>query len=144
MDVAHIIAKRATCFRLNVGAVITVANKIVSCGFNGAPAGMPHCSGNSCPGKHQCRETVHAEDNAFRHLPHEYHSTDKHIYITHSPCQHCAELIQDRMVTHVYFGIPYRMSDPLDWLVMERVKVFQLSPSGYIMDWATKDIVGMP
>ena len=43
MEVAHAIAKRGTCSRLQVGAVFSRDGRIVSTGYNGAPAGMPHC-----------------------------------------------------------------------------------------------------
>ncbi|WNO27821.1 deoxycytidylate deaminase [Microbacterium phage Huwbert] len=44
MEVAHAIAKRGTCSRLQVGAVFSRDGRIVSTGYNGAPAGMPHCT----------------------------------------------------------------------------------------------------
>ena len=69
MEIAHTVAKRATCMRLNVGAVLVADRQIVSIGYNGAPSGAPHCAGNECPGKHHCHETIHAEVNAVQHLP---------------------------------------------------------------------------
>lgn len=43
MEVAHVVAKRGTCSRLQVGAVFAQDGRIVVTGYNGAPRGMPHC-----------------------------------------------------------------------------------------------------
>lgn len=86
MEIAHAVARRSTCMRLNVGAVIVQGRSIVSIGYNGAPSGAPHCLGNACPGKLVCRETIHAEDNALRHLPPlEPDSPLLDLYVTDSP-----------------------------------------------------------
>ena len=44
MEVAHVTAKRGTCSRLQVGAVISRDGRILVTGYNGAPAGLPHCT----------------------------------------------------------------------------------------------------
>ena len=95
MEIAQAVAKRATCMRLNVGAVLVQGRSIVSIGYNGVPSGAPHCTGNDCPGKQHCHETIHAEDNALRHLPGPVYSTDfdemyeLDLYVTDSPCRDC-------------------------------------------------------
>lgn len=43
MEVAQVIAKRGTCSRLQVGAVLSRDGRIISTGYNGTPASMPHC-----------------------------------------------------------------------------------------------------
>lgn len=44
---------RADCTRRRVGAVITVDNRIISCGYNGAPSGEGSCLAGDCPrGRH--------------------------------------------------------------------------------------------
>lgn len=43
MEMAHIVAKRGTCSRLQVGAVISKEGRILTMGYNGAPSGLPHC-----------------------------------------------------------------------------------------------------
>lgn len=43
MEMAFIVAKRGTCSRLQVGAVISRDGRIISMGYNGAPAGLSHC-----------------------------------------------------------------------------------------------------
>lgn len=43
MEIAHIVAERGTCSRLQVGAVFTIESRIIATGYNGAPRGMDHC-----------------------------------------------------------------------------------------------------
>lgn len=43
LDIASSIASRGTCSRAKVGAVIARDGRIITTGYNGAPAGMPHC-----------------------------------------------------------------------------------------------------
>lgn len=40
---AQIVAERSTCSRGHVGVVIAHDSRVVAQGYNGAPAGMPHC-----------------------------------------------------------------------------------------------------
>ena len=44
MDMAELVAKRSTCLRRNVGAVVVQDRRIVATGYNGAPKGIPHCN----------------------------------------------------------------------------------------------------
>jgi dCMP deaminase len=48
MEIAGTVAKRGTCPRLQVGAVIAVDNRIIATGYNGSPAGLPHCTEVGC------------------------------------------------------------------------------------------------
>ena len=43
MEMALLTAKRSTCMRRNVGAVIVQEKHIIATGYNGAPKGIPHC-----------------------------------------------------------------------------------------------------
>lgn len=43
MDIAQIVARRGTCSRLQVGAVIHREGRILSTGYNGSPSGVDHC-----------------------------------------------------------------------------------------------------
>ncbi len=47
MEVAHVVAKRGTCSRLQVGAVFALEGRILVTGYNGAPRGMDHCTHES-------------------------------------------------------------------------------------------------
>lgn len=141
MQAAKVFAQRSTCFRLNVGAVVTVDNRIVSHGWNGSPPGAPHCTGNNCPGRDGCHETIHAEDNALRYVPQSCQLLMKDIYVTDSPCLDCAQRILKSRVGRVFFGTPYRDTAPLQLLHVNNIEVYQVMPSGYVIDWKTRNIV---
>lgn len=43
MKIAFNVAERSTCDRAHVGAVIVRNRRMLTTGYNGAPAGLPHC-----------------------------------------------------------------------------------------------------
>lgn len=142
MRIAHVVAERSTCFRLNVGAVIVANNRIVSIGYNGQPAGVDHCTGMCRPG---CCKTIHAEQNALDHLPLTLTPAQTreglHMYVTDSPCAACAmEIGEANFIRRLYFQTPYRDVSALDWLA-ERIEVLQVLPAGHVIEWKTKKIV---
>lgn len=150
MELAHVWSKRATCHRLNVGAVVVIDGIAVSHGYNGVPAGVPHCIGNLCPGKNpgNC-ETIHAERNAILRIP--FLSTGESLspevkadmYVTDSPCAACADLIFQVGIRRVFFAVPYRITESLDMLNAYGVEVYRVTPAGYVIEWATKNVVEM-
>ena len=65
MNIANEVSKRSTCPRASVGAVIVKDNRILSTGYNGAPAGEAHCTEVGCLiVNNHCERTIHAETNA--------------------------------------------------------------------------------
>jgi deoxycytidylate deaminase len=56
MDIAELVAKRSTCRRRAVGAVIVKNKRMLSTGYNGAPSGLDHCLDIGCLRKNfRCR-----------------------------------------------------------------------------------------
>lgn len=143
MEIAHIVAKRATCFRLNVGAVITHKNRIISIGYNGVAPGEPHCLGNDCPGRDHCTLTTHAEENALDYIPmHSSYDDGLTMYVTDSPCVECArKIIKDTRVRYLYFQTPYRVTQGLHDLMNSNIRVLRVMPSGIIVNWFSNEIV---
>lgn len=43
MELTTIIAKRSTCLSRQIGAIAVIDKKIVTTGYNGAPAGLESC-----------------------------------------------------------------------------------------------------
>lgn len=70
LNIAKAVATRSTCPRASVGAVIVRDRRIIATGYNGAPAGEPHCISDGCILEREgqllqhCQRAVHAETNA--------------------------------------------------------------------------------
>lgn len=110
-------AKRSTCSRLNVGAVVVVDHHVISTGYNGAPRGVPHCWHPRI--SDPCTVSVHAEANAliFATYPIGYmDNVGAEIYVTHCPCRGCAGLIVNKGIQRVYYGEDYSTNGGLDIL----------------------------
>lgn len=115
---AQLEATEGTCHRLQVGAVIARAGRIVSSGRNGAPTKLPHCDPKECyPGGPPCRRAVHSEANAIAFAARHGVATEGCILVsTDSPCLDCARLIINAGICAVYYAREYRDTTPLDEL----------------------------
>jgi dCMP deaminase len=146
MEIAHSVAKRSTCYRLNVGAVCVVNNSIVSIGYNGAPAGKEHCRGNECPGRFECKETIHAEYNALKRISTALIANKSAIdlYCTDSPCMLCASAALDIYhIKRLFFSRLYRINDHLDLMCERGVEIYQVTPAGYMIDWNDRKVMNI-
>lgn len=66
LNIAKEVAKRATCPRASVGAIIVKDNRILTTGYNGAAPGEPHCMEVGCLIENDhCERVIHAETNAI-------------------------------------------------------------------------------
>jgi len=104
LEVAHAIAKRATCDRGRSGCVIAKNKQLLVTGYVGAPAGLPHCDDVGHQMKkvthedgHEsshCVRTVHAEQNAICQAAKLGVPIDgATLYCRMTPCRVCAMLI---------------------------------------------------
>lgn len=140
MEMAHVVAKRSTCLRLNVGAVLVWDRSIVSMGYNGAPAGEEHCNHDNCLTQPSCRRTIHAEINALSRAS-GYGPFD--LYVTHSPCSHCYSYIWGTgQVGRIFFGAEFRSTDHLHDSLFE-LELYRVLPSGLVIDWHTKEVANV-
>lgn len=124
MLLAEQAAKRSTCSRLQVGAVIVQNRQVLSTGYNGAPRGLSHCVHND---DSPCTISVHAEANALIYagsLPQCYL---REMYITHAPCYDCSKLIINAGIDRVVYRDTYRSTAGLDLLREGDVYIEQLS-----------------
>lgn len=115
LGIAKAVSLRADCTRRRVGAVIVVDGRIVSTGYNGAPAGAPGClSAGACPrGKLSVQEqprdrdygncdAVHAEANALLYAYRDVRGAT--LYCTDKPCVDCAKLIEGAGIKEVIWN----------------------------------------
>jgi len=109
MSIALQVARRSTCDRANVGAIIVKDRRILTTGYNGSPAGLPHCDdvGHLMVEGH-CVRTLHAEQNAI--IQAAYHGVsvqESTLYVTHQPCVICAKMIINAGIRRVVFAGTY-------------------------------------
>jgi dCMP deaminase len=110
MNIARVVATRATCDRKHVGAVLVRDRTILSTGYNGSIRGLPHCTevGHMMEDGH-CVATVHAEANAIIQAAKNGVAIEgATIYTTASPCWPCFKLIANSGCKRIVFGEFYR------------------------------------
>ncbi|AOQ23077.1 tRNA-specific adenosine deaminase [Moorella thermoacetica] len=118
MEMARLMARRSTCLRRQVGAVLVKDNRAVASGYNGPPSGMAHCADlGGClreklgvpSGERQelCR-ALHAEQNAILQLAITGLSgTGATLYVTHYPCFTCAKMLAQLGVRRIVYAEGY-------------------------------------
>ena len=111
MGVARAAARRSTCDRAQVGAVIDNDNQILSTGYNGSPTGQPHCFdvGHLMEDGH-CIRTIHGEMNAVL-MAARFGVAIKgaKIYVTHFPCYYCMKSLINAGIKEVCYAQAYRI-----------------------------------
>ena len=68
---------------------------------------------------------MHAEINAIKKVGY-FDRRNSTLFVTHSPCIHCAKLIHQSGIRRVYFGQHYRDSAGVDFLTKSGVDVVQI------------------
>lgn len=109
MDIAFTVAQRSTCDRAHVGAVLVRDRRILTTGYNGAPAGLAHCDeiGHLMIDGH-CVRTLHAEQNAIIQAAlHGVSTQDATAYVTHQPCLTCAKMLINAGIRCVVYAGNY-------------------------------------
>ena len=120
MEMAHVIAGWASCYQPNrkIGAEIVKNKRIMTTGYNGAPAGV-----KTCVERGEClrrklnipsgtrQETcyaIHAEQNAIIQAARLGVSIEgATLYCTHQPCVICAKMIINAGITRVVYQEGY-------------------------------------
>ncbi len=117
MRIAHEVAKRSTCLRRHVGAVVVLDKRILATGYNGAPSGLPHCSETGCRRQEMgvpsgqraelCRG-LHAEMNALlQGSRYGVRTEGATIYSTHVPCSLCTKMIINAGIVRIVAAAEY-------------------------------------
>ena len=117
MRITREVAKRSTCLRRQVGAILVLDKRILSTGYNGAPSGLPHCAEVGClreqhnvPSgqRHELCRGLHAEMNALLQAARwGVNVTGATIYTTHEPCLLCAKMTINSGVRRIVAADPY-------------------------------------
>ena len=132
MEVVGVIAKRATCLRRKVGAVITIDRRILSHGYNGVPTGHEHChETGQClkdlAGTEEFKVCVHAEQNAICQCAKRGLAVEgATLYVNADVCITCAKLIVSSGIARVVVKRDHKGSnDGIDLLRKSGVEVIE-------------------
>jgi dCMP deaminase len=122
MEIARLVARRSTCLRRQVGAVLVKDKNILATGYNGTPSGITHCSEVGClrqklnvPSgeRHELCRGLHAEQNAIiQAAKHGVNIAEATLYCTNSPCIICSKMIINSGVRRIVYleGYPDELS----------------------------------
>ncbi len=140
MQAARVYSNLSFCKRRRVGCVIVHGDSIISMGWNGTPPGEDNC----CEDHHgNTKPTVrHAEDNAIRKLIPllSAHIDKQHLtlFVTTSPCILCAKKIVQAGIPSVVYCDNYRISDGLQYLRSNGVRISRLKSQSIFSQLVTR------
>jgi dCMP deaminase len=133
LEVACLVAKRATCLRRSVGAVLVKDKRILATGYNGSPKGMAHCLDTGClrdklkvpSGQRQelCRG-LHAEQNVLiQSALYGISSENSTLYVTNQPCVICAKMIINAGIKEIVISDGYPDALAKKFLKEAKIKI---------------------
>lgn len=140
MDITELVARRSTCTRRSVGAIIVKDKRILSTGYNGAPSGVRHCIDVGClredlnvasGQRHELCRGIHAEQNAIIQAAlHGVSIKDATLYCTNLPCAICAKMIINAGIKKIIYLSGYADQMSAEMLNEAGVDVSKLEASG--------------
>lgn len=120
MEMAKLVSTWASCYKSDrkIGAVIVLGKRVMTTGYNGAPAGVRTCVergeclreklGIASGTRHETCYAVHAEQNAIIQAARLGVSIDGGtLYCTHQPCILCAKMIVNSGIRRVVYEQGY-------------------------------------
>ena len=120
MEMAEMVGSWSSCYRKgrNIGAVIVRDKRILTTGYNGAPAGLISCAekgecmrdklGIPSGTRHELCYAIHAEQNALIQAAKLGVSVEgATLYCTHQPCTICTKLIINAGIARIVYKYPY-------------------------------------
>lgn len=136
MEITSVVAKRSTCLRRQIGAILVKEKHILATGYNGAPKGLAHCVETGClrqqlgiPSgeRHELCRALHAEQNAIIQAANLGVSIQgSTLYSTTAPCSLCAKMLINAGVVRVVFSGEYPDERAMDFFREAGVVVEQL------------------
>lgn len=138
MEMAELAAKRSTCLRRQVGAVVVQDRHVIATGYNGAPSGVPHCTDmgrcyreeHHIPSgeRHELCRALHAEQNAIIQAATLAQSIEgATMYITTQPCIICAKMIINAGIKRIVVKEGYPDEMAVEMLEEAGLKIVMLS-----------------
>ena len=118
MDIVALVAKRSTCLRRSVGAILVRDRRILATGYNGAPTGISHCLDVGClrdklnvPSgeRHELCRGLHAEQNAvIQAALYGVSVNGSTLYCTNHPCIICSKMMINAGIVHMVIRDHYQ------------------------------------
>lgn len=140
MDITELVAKRSTCTRRAVGAIIVKDKRILATGYNGAPSGVAHCSQVGClraernvPSgeRHELCRGIHAEQNAIvQAARHGVCIKGAVLYCTTLPCSICAKMIINAGIASIWYREGYADSMSQEMLAEAGIPLIRIGENG--------------
>ena len=136
LEMAQVAAKRSTCLRRQVGAVLVKDRRLLATGYNGAPQKLKHCGEIGClretmgiPSgeRHELCRGLHAEQNAIIQAAlHGVSTKGSTLYCTNHPCVICAKMIINAGISRVVIRDGYHDQLAAEMLKEAGIRVEQL------------------
>jgi dCMP deaminase len=133
LEMSALVAKRSTCLRRSVGAVIVKEKRILATGYNGAPSGLKHCVEIGCirqqlkiPSgeRHELCRALHAEQNALiQACLHGISVKGATLYATTQPCVICAKMLINAGIKEIVIAGGYPDKMALSFLKQAKIKI---------------------
>ncbi len=133
LEMSALVAKRSTCLRRRVGAVIVKEKRILATGYNGAPSGLKHCVEIGCirqqlkiPSgeRHELCRALHAEQNALiQACLHGISVKDATLYATNQPCVICAKMLINAGIKEIVIADGYPDKMAMSFLKQAKIKI---------------------
>ncbi|MBN1931078.1 MAG: cytidine/deoxycytidylate deaminase family protein [Desulfobacterales bacterium] len=137
MDITKLVAKRSTCLRRAVGAVIVKDKRILSTGYNGAPSGIEHCIDRGClreklkissGERHELCRGIHAEQNAIIQAAlHGVSIKGATLFCTNLPCSICTKMIINAGIEKIIYATGYADSLSADLLKEAGIETIKIN-----------------
>ena len=137
MEITRLVAKRATCLRRQVGAVLVMDKRLLATGYNGAPSGLAHClevgclrEKNNIPSgeRHELCRGIHAEQNAIIQAAfHGVRIQGATLYCTNLPCVICTKMLINAGIKEIIYESGYADDLTREILLEARIPVRQFS-----------------
>ena len=136
MDITCLVARRSTCTRRAVGAIIVKDRRVLATGYNGAPSQVRHCAEVGCLRKqlnvpsgerHELCRGIHAEQNAI--IQAAYHGASIKggtLFCTNLPCSICAKMIINAGIQQIIYQSGYADTISQEMLAEAQVELIQL------------------
>ncbi len=138
MEITRLVAKRATCLRRQVGAVLVMNKRLLATGYNGAASGLAHClevgclrEKNNIPSgeRHELCRGIHAEQNAIIQAAfHGVRIQGATLYCTNLPCAICTKMLINAGIKEIIYENGYADDLTREMLLEARIPVRQFPP----------------